>query len=262
MNYPAYFDDIRDIRMAMLDPSGVTDEQLQQWVQDAERVGDQWMRTQLARLLVKTRRGHEVWGHIVLGWLYQSAKKKSWWTDELVTVMLEGWPDLFVNSSMGASVGEIHPQGVAQGLLNPIRSGQIFPRDIPNIWISRLVAAADRGSLFERHAVAEFLAEARAGENRWGLKVLEWLRRMEHSDSTWKARMVKLLIKGWPNLIASRFSLDSLNIDHEQLAQAVSIALLKGWLHKEDLPRALIHFLQHHGQQQIHTLQSHAPVSR
>lgn len=236
MSYPGYIHMIHEIRQAYQRPESVTDEQLRDWVQVASSYGDNWTRSQLTRLLIQLHSGDKSWGEVALGWLYESAKEGSWWTADLTQLVLQGWMDLLIHSSVGAAIAELHPRGVAQGLVTSILEGTTIPDKIPNIWLGRLVAAADARPPYDQLAVVELLSKARPKEPRWGFVALKWLNERRRLEPQWAARMVQIVVTTWPSLVNSEYSVGRLQIDPKFMARALSFALLKGWLTPSQVP--------------------------
>lgn len=138
MTYGNYLFTIEEVRRAIRFPSHVTREKLHEWVQVANTMGDFWLKAQLAQIIGELHPGEPEWGEIVKAWLIQAVERHSWWTDELLVLVLRGWPDLLLQSPMMLKLIDQHPAGVASGLLEAVKRRAIEAHRIPDEWLSRL----------------------------------------------------------------------------------------------------------------------------
>ncbi len=112
-----YVQTIHGILQSLQNHAAATDCKLREWISQANRTDDFWVRVNLAQLLAKIHAGEEIWGRLVIAWLRKAALKKSNWTEDLVYWALKGWPQLFIKSEIGYALALLHPQALSIGLL-------------------------------------------------------------------------------------------------------------------------------------------------
>ena len=144
MNYRNYLQAVSEVRRAVQYPSRVTAEKLQEWISIAQTTSDFWFRTQIAQIIGELHPGEDAWGSIVLGWLVDAARRRSFWTDELLITALRGWCQLTLESTMVLVVIEHHPLAAASGLLQAIKRRALTVESIPPEWLDALRQSLER----------------------------------------------------------------------------------------------------------------------
>lgn len=155
MELKSYVTALNELRRSTIYPNLVTTDQLQEWVTIAQTTPDFWFRTQLAQLFGELHPNEAPWGSIVLGWLVDAARRKSWWTDELLVLALRGWPQMTLESTMVLVVIDAHPLGAASGIMQAIQRRALLVDNIPSEWITGLREALAR---LEKDSVRQVVA--------------------------------------------------------------------------------------------------------
>ncbi len=243
----------REIQAALQRPDLVTPDQLRNWVAFVDRHGDFWMRAHLARLLAETHAGDPVWGRIVMDWLYESARQRSCWTEDLIFWAVRGWRDWVFRLPKVAAGAILHPRGIAQGLAWVIQERLISPESVPDQLLHQMIQSADRRSWLDQIAVARLLARTRAGENAWGLPIVDWIQHADIDEFHHTAMLVALLIRHWPKLASSRLLHRILEQDRTRMRRVLSYAILQQWLHPEDIPSDWLDVLRMHAHPDLGT---------
>ena len=243
----------RDIQAALQRPDLVSAEQLHRWVAYVDRHGDFWMRTHLARLIAETHAGDPVWGRIVVDWLYESARQRSCWTEDLMFWTIRGWRDWVFRMPKVAAAAILHPRGIAQGLAWVIQERVIPPDSVPDRLLHQMIQSADRRSWIDQIAVARLLARTRSGKNAWGLPVVDWIQHADIDAFHHTAMLVALLLRHWPELASSRLLHRILEQDSIRMRRVVSYAILQQWLRPEDIPPDWLDILKMHAHPDLGT---------
>ncbi len=190
-----------DIQVALRSHTVTTDQQLTQWVEDVDKDGNTWCKTRLSRLLVQKRHGDSRWGVVVFKWLLESAQEDSWWTPELVTFCLIGWPFLFLETEVPYHALQMSPKKIIEGFNQVLEKRPFIRTFIPTPFIEKVVEIGDSFHPNDRILCVRFLRLARSGEARWIRHVLEWLNDFEMTQKKYVIVMLQELILGWPIIL-------------------------------------------------------------
>ena len=260
MTYPNFIMTIHEIRSTLEHNENISNEQLMGWVQDVNSIGDFWSKTQLAKILAIRRPNVEQWGLIVLGWTVQAARKRSWWTEELIQTMIQGWKSLFLTSRATELIATLHPVSFARCLNEYIEKGEIQPSDVPAAILIKLASRGDTLKPEERLILIRLFRNTRRNDPKWGLKVLSWMNECKAHQSKCVAYMIKEFIQGWPNLLESNHTIRALTFNQDLMAKALSFAIINKLVDASELPSFLIGIVQKYGHQGKPSLTLHKKV--